>query len=115
MVIAKPIHVTKVSAEPLIACGACSATRVENSGESAISESPHTNKKNRNNINDGAANIHGATMQQVPDTKSANAAVLFNPNFGETYPATAHAMLPAPITRNESIETLIEYCGCAVE
>ena len=52
MVMANPIQFTMVNELPLIALGAFCATRVENKGESAITENPQININKRNTETD---------------------------------------------------------------
>ena len=66
IVMAKPIDVTMVKAVPLFCTGAVCAISVENWGESAMTELPHINKKDKKN-NKLNEKIKGETKQQIPE------------------------------------------------
>ena len=66
IVIAKPIELIIVSAVPLVSGSVFVATKVENSGESAITTSPQNDKKLTKTIG-LLEKIKGDTRQHSPD------------------------------------------------
>ncbi len=101
MVIAKPIELTIVRAVPLISAWAFVATRVENSGESAITTIPQKRRKTIGSSSDPEAKTNGLAKQQMPDAKRAAKAILFTPNFCDKYPPVTQAGPPIPITKKD--------------
>lgn len=80
MVMAKPMLLTMVSAEPFDCGGACFATNDENNGESAITNNPHNHRKISNAIVEGCCNSSGETKQQQQESNNALRAMLAVPN-----------------------------------
>ena len=81
MVIEKPIQFTMVKAVPLSFLGAFCATKVENSGESAITTIPQKSKKSTKVVSFATIKKSGAAKQQIQESKSIEKAVLLVPNF----------------------------------
>src|SRR3712207_3236496 len=93
-VMENPMHVMKVNAVPLFSGGAVCATNAENCGESAITARLHTNRKMMNTKN-GACNMNGTSMQQMPDNSNARQATFTLPMRCDQYPPSTQLMLPA--------------------
>ena len=68
MVIEKPIQFTMVNAAPLSFSGAFSATKVEKSGESAMTTIPQKNKKRIKVVSFATIKKNGAIKQQTPES-----------------------------------------------
>ena len=100
MVIAKPMQLTMVSDVPLDSAGALCATIVENSGESAMTETPQTNRK-ANSKGTEAVMKKGESMQQAPEMNNAIVAIFFAPYLLDNVPLRTHAGAPDAITKNE--------------
>lgn len=77
-VMAKPILVTMVKADPLFSATAVCATMEENCGESATTANPQINKKRKNKTG-GNVKLNAATTQQQKDTSKAIAATFALP------------------------------------
>jgi len=73
------MQLTMVSAVPLISASAFWATKVENIGESAMTNMPQNNKKPINKISRFIVKIKGETKQQIQDKSSDIKAVFFAP------------------------------------
>lgn len=74
IVMAKPMQLTMVSAEPRDSSGASRATRVENNGESAMTTHPQKDRKVRNAHRDPCVKNKGESRQHKPEKNSAQAA-----------------------------------------
>ena len=81
IVIENPIQFTIVSEDPLVSSGAFLATRVENNGESAITETLHTNRKIRKVKLEFEKRKIGERKQQEQEMVKAMDAIFFAPNF----------------------------------
>jgi hypothetical protein len=79
MVIENPMQFMIVSAEPLDSSAAFCATRVENSGESAITTSPQNNKKMIKTGGEAFKINNAETKQHNPESARARVAMLFGP------------------------------------
>ena len=108
MVMLKPIQFTMVSEAPLEISAACRATKVENSGESAITTNPQNNKKLVSNAVDELNKNKGESKQHRQDNDRAMAAIFFSPNLCENNPAATHANAPHAMIMNDHRDTLME-------
>ncbi len=81
MVIEKPMQFTIVIAVPLSVSGAFCATKVENSGESAIITIPQKSKKSTKVVSYATIKKSNVTKQQILENKSIEKAVLLVQNF----------------------------------
>ena len=71
MVIEKPIQFTMVNAVPLSLSGAFSATKVEKSGESAMTTIPQKSKKRIKTVSFSIRKNNGAERQQLQESNNA--------------------------------------------
>ena len=101
IVIAKPIQFTIVNEAPLDPTGAFLATRVENSGESAITAMLHINRNTTSADTDPLNKNKGESKQQAPDKNKAIAAILFSPQRCEINPLITQAILPEAMIRKD--------------
>src|SRR5882672_12174050 len=106
IVIENPIQFTMVSEVPRDSSGALRATRVENSGESAITTSPQMIKKTSNKIIESDNRNSGETTQHKHDKNNAIEATLFAPKYCERIPLKTQASPPDAMIRNDHSETL---------
>ena len=70
-----------VNAVPFSFLGAFCATKVENSGESAITTIPQKSKKSTKVVSFATIKKSGEVKQQAQESKSIEKAVLLVPNF----------------------------------
>ena len=103
MVIAKPMQLTMVSDVPLDSGGALWATRVEKSGESAMTVTPHT-KRNTSNKGTEPDRNKGDSMQHAPEVNKAIVATFFAPYCLDTIPLSTQAGAPEAIIKNDMTE-----------
>ena len=106
-----PIQLAIVSAVPLVSAGAFCATKVDKSGESAITTMPQKNKKTKNKTSNSLLKMKGEIIQQTQDNSNEINAILFAPNFRERNPLTIQARPPTPIIKNENREILKVISG----
>ena len=76
---AKPMQFTMVRAVPLISAGAFWATKVEKSGESAMTTMPQNKRKPIKKGFDAQSKNTGDNRQHKPDKNRAVAAVILTP------------------------------------
>ena len=99
-VIEKPMQVTMVKAEPLFSATAVCATMEENCGESATTENPQINRKEKNNTG-GNAKLNAANKQQQKEISIAVNATFALPRFIVIYPPATHPTAPTAIMAND--------------
>ena len=68
MVMAKPMLLTMVSADPFDCAGACFATSDENKGESAMTTNPQNHKKINNTNLEDCCSMMGEKKQQAQES-----------------------------------------------
>src|SRR6478736_2523073 len=112
MVIENPIQFTMVKEAPLVSSGADCATRVEKSGESAITTSPQKNRNPISNTGESFNKINGERIQHVPESDNAITAVFFAPYHCEIKPLNTQAILPLAIITKDRKERLSSVPGC---
>lgn len=101
-----PILFTMVSEVPLDSATAFWATRVENSGESAITVIPQINKKIRNTMEEPENRNSGENIQHMQEIDNDSAAILLAPKYSESIPLMIQAGPPDAIIRNDQNGTL---------
>ena len=106
MVIANPILLTIVNAEPFDVAGAFCATRVENKGESATTAIPQINIKAIKASVVLLNNKKGEIIQQTQDSNKTLEAVLLTPIRCDINPLMTHEILPEAIIKNDQNGTL---------
>jgi len=106
MVIENPILLTMVSDVPLDSAAAFWATRVENSGESAITAIPQVNKKIRNSSEESGNRKNGEIIQHIQEIDNDIVAILLAPKYSESIPLMIQAGPPDAIMRNDQNGTL---------
>ena len=114
IVMAKPILVTMVIEVPLSSAMAFCATKVENSGESAITATLQISKNEIRIVSEGRTRINGDNKQHTQDTDNAIVATFFKPYFCEINPLPIQAKQPVPMTINESNGMFKVTDGCWV-
>jgi hypothetical protein len=105
IVMANPMQFTIVSDVPLDASGAFCATRVEKSGESAITTRPQKRRKEINSTTEEEAKNNGDSRQQSRERLSDKVAILFTPKRCDRSPLTTQAKAPAAITKKDNRDT----------
>ena len=103
IVTAKPMLLTIVSAVPFVSASVFCATRVENSGESAITTIPQKIRKVISRGSEFTINISGDARQHNPDKNKAKAAVFLVPKDCDMYPPITQAGPPRPMMINDQI------------
>ena len=98
----KPIQLTIVRAVPFNSGVALWATKVEKSGESAITTIPQKNRKAMKTKSKEFMKNKGDKTQQQPDSKRNVLAVFLRPYFCEIYPPKTQASPPMAIIPKES-------------
>ena len=106
---------TIVRAVPLNSKGALLATRVENSGESAITAIPQITRYSKAEEDIDNSKYHGENKQHIPDRNKAAAAVFFNPYLWEIIPIIDHEILPEAIMMKAPKEIKESVCGCSLK
>lgn len=112
IVMAKPMQETIVNAVPFISEDAFWATKVEKSGESAITTMPQKSKKQIKKFDELLLKSKGEIRQQQHDKNKASKAILFVPNDLARYAPTTQASPPIAITINEINGILKLVSGC---
>ena len=112
IVMAKPMLFTMVSAVPFISPAAFWATKVEKSGESAITAIPQKSKKAINTVSDSIANRNGERRQQAQESSKNINAILFVPKISERYPLSTQANPPIPMIKKDKTGILKLVSGC---
>src|SRR6185503_9346138 len=100
IVIAKPMQLPMVSAEPTHSLGAFAALRAENCGESPTTTTPQNARKPRNS-GAGAWNASGDSRQQAPEHASWAKATRALPARSDAIPPAAQPTKPAPMTTKD--------------
>ena len=77
----KPVQFTIVSAVPFFSAKAFCATKVDKSGESAITTIPHKNRNPMHKISNSLLKTNGEIKQQMQDKSKEVKAIFFAPNF----------------------------------
>ena len=101
MVIAKPMHVVMVMAEPRTCAGAFAATSAENCGESATTIKPQKNSTEKKKIGE-RDQMKGEIRQQIPEVINAACAIFLLPKVKDSFPPSHQPAAPEAITKNAS-------------
>ena len=107
IVIAKPIQFTIVKAVPFIFKSAFVATKVENSGESAMTTKPQINRKIKKKTSLRFSIKKGVNTQQIPESNNMAKATFLGGFFREISPLNTQPKKPIAITKKEYKETFI--------
>ena len=97
---------TIVKEVPLDSVGEFVATKVENKGESATTESPQMNRKLIKRKVELEKRNSGEMIQQKKEMNSDKIATFFKPNRSDSVPFKIHATPPEAMIKNDKSETL---------
>ena len=109
--IENPIQFTIVNEVPLDSSGAFCATKVENNGESGITEIPQMNKNVMNRKGELEMRKSGERIQHKQEINNDSAATLFTPKYCDSIPPKTQANPPEAITKKDIREILIRVSG----
>ena len=100
----KPMQFVIVRDVPFVSSGAFWATRVENSGESAITAALQIKRNVRSNMGESLKRNIGEARQHKHEISNAVVAVRFVPHDSEISPPATQEILPMPIIKNDNSE-----------